>query len=82
MEEKKKKSTYNYEAQKKYNAKNKTVTCKIPVLFYDIVVKRAEAVGLSVNRYLITLIENDVKCADMSTAAEAVGADDDKLKDC
>lgn len=61
MEEKKKK-TYYAESQKKYNAKNKIISCKVVLEKYEAIKKHAESKGYnSLNSYVLNLIEKDMK---------------------
>lgn len=56
-----KKSTYNAEAQKKYNQKFKFITCKIERLKAEAIKQHAESKGFkSLNAYIINLIDTDI----------------------
>ena len=62
MEELKKKSTYNAESQKKYNAKNQIISCKVEKTKAEEIKQHAKNKGFnSLNSYIIYLIDNDMK---------------------
>ena len=57
-----KKSTYNAKAQKKYNAKNKIISCKVSIEKYEAIKAHAEIKGFqSLNAYILKLIDDDMK---------------------
>lgn len=77
MDDKTKKSTYNKKAQDKYKKTRKKFICDMPAEEGEAVKQHYTKKGFtSANSYILSLIR-----ADMSTAAESVGADDD-IKDC
>jgi predicted HicB family RNase H-like nuclease len=56
-----KKSTYNAEAQKKYNQKFKNIACKVSIEEYNKIKQHAESKGFkSLNAYVINLIDKDI----------------------
>ena len=58
---KKKKSTYNAIAQKKYNERNKIISCKVDLDFYNKIKTHTEKKGYkSLNSYIIDLIKKDM----------------------
>lgn len=60
----KKKSTYNYEAQKKYNAKNKFVNLKFVQSeneFFDTIEKACATLGMSKQGFIKTAIHEKWK---------------------
>ncbi len=60
--EEKKKSTYNAKAQKKYNERFKFITCKIEKAKAEEIKNHADNKGYkSLNRYIIDLIDADMK---------------------
>lgn len=57
-----KKSTYNADAQKRYNQKRKKIACTVFNEKYDIIKKHAKKKGFtSINSYVLSLIDNDLK---------------------
>lgn len=77
MDDKAKKSTYNADAQKKYNKKFKFISIKLPAEEGEAVKQHYTQKGFtSANSYILSLIR-----ADMSTAAEAAGSAADDTKD-
>lgn len=76
MDDNTKKSTYNADAQKKYNQKFKFISVKLPAEEGEAVKQHYTKKGFtSANSYILSLIRADM--------AEAVGADpDDDIKDC
>lgn len=57
-----KKSTYNAEAQKKYDQKRKKIACTVFNEKYDMIKKHAKKKGFtSINSYVLSLIDNDLK---------------------
>lgn len=60
--EDKKRSTYYAESQKKYNAKNKIISCKVNLEYYNNVKTHSENKGYkSINSYIIGLIKKDME---------------------